>query len=244
MTDYSAQAHFGDYDPTTFGWPHATPDLVPLSFDGVSFGSCARDAHPVFIALLTELVPLIPGGLHAGSCGAYSTTDDLAGGVWSFHHYGIAIDVNWNVNKMGVPNPATGEYAIPHAQASAIAHKYGCEYGGDWSSPKDWMHFEVHLSPAVAQTVQVLDPTDELMGELMAFYGSQAAFEAAMRNLVHQEIGKYMALYNPANKTWDGGMHAVQTVIARELALYGFSPKAGASAVTPEAVVAAPEQPA
>lgn len=157
-TTLASRAHFGDYTPTDFGWPHKVPDLVPLEFDGVSFGSCARDAHGVFTALLTELVPHIPGGLHAGSCGAYSTTDDLPDGSWSFHRYGIAIDVNWNVNKMGVPNAATGKYAIPHKIASQLARKYGCEYGGDWTNPKDWMHFEIHLSPQVARTVTANSP--------------------------------------------------------------------------------------
>lgn len=177
-TTLADAAHFGDYNPTDFGWPHTVPDLVPLTFDGVSFGSCARDAHGVFMALLTELVPHIQDGLHAGSCGGYSTTDDLPDGSWSFHRYGIAIDINWNVNKMGVPNAATGKYAIPHKIASQIAHKYGCEYGGDWTNPKDWMHFEVHLSPQVARAVTATattDTTEDDMADLTAAQLGQIA---------------------------------------------------------------------
>lgn len=191
----AAQAHFGDYTPTDFGWPHQVPDLVPLQFDGVSFGSCARDAHGVFTALLTELVPHIKGGLHAGSCGAYSTTDDLPDGSWSFHRYGIAIDVNWNVNKMGVPRAARGRYAIPHKIASQIARKYGCEYGGDWTNPKDWMHFEIHLSPQVARTVTADSPyVQEDDMDISKFFRGADKKPHQVRTLVRAELQPLLKL--------------------------------------------------
>lgn len=184
---YASQAHFNNYDPSSFGWSRNV-DLVPLTFDGVNFGQCARAAHPVLTAVLAELVPLIPGGLKAGSCWAYSTTDDLAGGTWSFHHYGIAMDVNWNVNKMGVPNAAKGQYAIPHAAASAIARKYGCEYGGDWTAPKDWMHFEVHLPPSVARAVVPTHPTPtppDFLEQIMALDRNSADYKNLVADIVH-----------------------------------------------------------
>ena len=164
---YASDAHFNNYDPSGFGWPRQA-DLVPLSFNGVNFGQCARAAHPVFMALLGELVPHIPGGLKAGSCWAYAATDDLPDGSWSFHHYGIAIDVNWNVNHMGNNIPdASGQYAIPRAAATAIAHKYGCEWGGNWLGGfHDDMHFEIHLTPAQAAAVtpyQLSAPKDKPM---------------------------------------------------------------------------------
>jgi hypothetical protein len=158
------QAHFGNYNPSTLGWSR-NPDLVPLEFGGTNFGQCARQVHGVFTAILTELVPHIPGGIAFGPHDdwAYSATDDLSDGSWSFHHYGIAFDLNWRENPMGTysSNPDAGRTgAIPHTLASQIAEKYGCEYGGDWSGGdghagfKDFMHFECHLSPAVAATVQ------------------------------------------------------------------------------------------
>ena len=173
MTDLAAVAHFNDYDPSSFGWPR-TVDLVPFEFQGTNFGQCARDVLPVFMAVLTELVPHIPGGINFGPHDdwAYATTDDLAGGVWSFHHHGIAFDLNWDENPMGdyATNPDAGKLgAIPHDAASAIAMKYGCEYGGDWSGGeghvgfKDYMHFECHLTPDVARTVQPIITTEEDM---------------------------------------------------------------------------------
>lgn len=160
----ASKAHFDNYSPSTFGgWKFETiPELVPLEFDGVNFGQCAKAAHGLFSAFLTELIPHIPGGLKAGKCWGFSATDDLPDGSWSFHHYGLAIDVNWNANPMGTyaTNPDAGQtYAIPRAVASEIAHKYGMEYGGDWSGGdgqtgfKDYMHFEIHLSEADASAV-------------------------------------------------------------------------------------------
>lgn len=159
----SDRAHFNNYDPASFGWPHRVPDLVPLEFNGVNFGTCAKDAHGLFTRLLTELVPHIEGGLKPGFCWCYSTTDDLPDGSWSFHRYGIAIDVNWNVNKMGNDIPdATGKYAMPRAKATELAHKYGCEWGGNWLGGfHDNMHIEIHLSPDDARTITAdLSPTD------------------------------------------------------------------------------------
>lgn len=194
---YAAAAQFGNYNPNAFGWPR-NADLVPLRFDDVNFGQCARDAHPVFMALLAELVPRIPGGLKAGSCWAYAATDDLPDGSWSFHHYGIAIDVNWNVNHMGTNIPdATGQYAIPRAAATAIAAKYGCEWGGNWSGGfHDNMHFEIHLPPAQARAVTSLNPKDAPMSavELTTITNAIKAvnkrldgLQAALTVIVHGE---------------------------------------------------------
>lgn len=179
---YADQAYFNNYDPSSFGWPRGGP-LVPFSFAGSTFGQCARDVKNVFTAVLTELVPHIPGGINFGPHDdwAYSATDDLAGGRWSFHHYGIAFDLNWLEDPMGdySTNPDAGRRgSIPHAAASAIAHKYGCEYGGDWSGGeghrgfKDYMHFECHLSPSVARTVTA---TSE---EFTVDSAAKAAFDA------------------------------------------------------------------
>lgn len=61
-------------------------------------------------------------------------------------------------------------------------------------------------------------PPPDIMEEIMAFYASKAAFEADIRAIVHDEIGKFAKLYDPATKTWDGGGHALQTVVARQIA--------------------------
>lgn len=210
MTDLAAKAHFDNYDPSSFGWPHDVPDLVPFEFAGVNFGQCARAAHGVLTAVLTELVPHLKGGLHAGRCWAYSTTDDLPDGSWSFHRYGLAMDVNWDVNPMGTysVNPDTGERgSIPHDAASAIATKYGCEYGGDWSGGdwhtgfKDYMHFECHLSPADARLVQ---PDTDLLEEIMSLDRNSDDYKQFLDDVAHAVVTAEITSHDGALHTTIG----------------------------------------
>jgi hypothetical protein len=197
MTDYAAQAHWNNYDPSSFGWPR-NADLVPFTFQGVNFGQCARAALPVFTALLNELVPLIPGGIDAVRAvkddWSYAATDDLPDGSWSFHHYGTAFDLDWSKNPMGTytSNPLEGQQgAIPHEAASRIARRYGCEWGGDWSGGhgnsgfKDFMHFEVHLSPDLARTVMPLTTGGLTMdAEVKAAFAALGDQIATLRKVV------------------------------------------------------------
>lgn len=163
MRDLAALAAFGDYTPADFGWAARDPEqdsalLAPFEYNGVSFGSMHVDVHGLFTALLDQLVPLIPGGLVAGTCGCYNPASVEQDGDRSFHTYGIAIDVNWAANPMGAPRRPTGPHTLP-AATSSIARSFGCEWGGDWASPKDWMHIECHLHPDVASTVE---PEDQM----------------------------------------------------------------------------------
>lgn len=161
-----SQAHFDDYWPPDFGWggrndPASHPDmLVAFHHSGVNFGQVHKYAAGLFTCLLNDLVPHVPGGLHASSCWGYSTTDNLPDGTRSFHSFGLAIDVNWNVNHMGTNIPdASGKWAIPRPLATSLARKYGLEWGGNWRGGyHDNMHFEVHLPPDVARTVQPVPP--------------------------------------------------------------------------------------
>jgi hypothetical protein len=159
MTNYAALAHFGNYEPWTFGWPDPDTgafdpvrDLVPFTHSGVPFGSMHRDVVPFFTAVLDRLVPLIPGGLVAGQCGCYNPASRTVGGSPSFHTIGCAIDVNWGSNPMYAKDRPSGDFALP-PETSQIAHELGGEWGGDWSYPQDWMHIECHLTPDIARTV-------------------------------------------------------------------------------------------
>jgi len=159
MATLASKAHFGVYNPADIGWggshdPEAHSNLLkPFSFNGVTFGPMHVDVHGLFAALLAELVPKIEGGLVAGTCGCYNPSSKTVGGDRSFHTYAIAIDVNWNANPMYRKSHPTGPHTLPLA-TSGIAKAFGCEWGGDWSYPQDWMHIECHLSPAAARTVK------------------------------------------------------------------------------------------
>lgn len=168
MTTYTQLAHFNDYYPPNFGWGARDPRndsslLVPFSHSGAKFGLMHRDVVPVFKALLDELVPHISDGLDdAADDGCYNPASVTVGGTRSFHTWAIAIDVNWRANPMYAPNRPTGGDALPPI-TSSIARKYGCEWGGDWSYPQDWMHIECHLSPDVARHVTSTNPTGKFL---------------------------------------------------------------------------------
>lgn len=174
----ATEAHFGNYGPASFGWGARDPErdsslLVPFSYQGVSFGSMHRDVVGVFTNVLNDLVPLIPGGLIINTCGCYNPKSVTVGGDRSFHTFAIAIDVNWRKNPMGVPSRPTGVGALP-AATSQIARKWGCEWGGDWTYPQDWMHLEVHLTPAAARAVKAqpqeedMANSDDILAEIKA----------------------------------------------------------------------------
>jgi len=200
--DLESKAHFGNYNPYSFGWK-IEPNLVPFTFKGVNFGQCAAEVHDIFIALLTELEPIIPGGIAFGPHDdwAYSSTDELPDGSPSFHHFGIAFDLNWRENPMGnyANNPdASQKGAIPTQKAIAIARKYGCEYGASWSGGpnrlgfKDYMHFECHLDRSVAKAFKFVPPApvDPFLETIMALYANRAEFETALRAIVHDEVAQ------------------------------------------------------
>lgn len=163
----ATEAYFGNYGPANFGWGARDPEkdsslLVQFQHSGVSFGSMHRDVVGLFTNVLNDLVPLISGGLVAGQCGCYNPRSVTVGGDRSFHTYAIAIDVNWGSNPMYAKSRPTGKYALPLA-TSQIARKWGCEWGGDWTAPQDWMHIECHLTPAQARAVKANTNGDEEM---------------------------------------------------------------------------------
>lgn len=162
MTDYASKAHFGVYNPALFGWggkndPMKHPKLlVPFRHSGAYYGLMHRDAVPFFTAVFNELVPKIPGGI-AGKKdeGCYNPASRTVGGDRSFHTYAIATDTNWSDNGMYQKHKSGDEGVLPDA-TKGIVRKYGGEWGGTWTYPQDWMHIELHLSPADARKLAPL----------------------------------------------------------------------------------------
>lgn len=63
----------------------------------------------------------------------------------SHHSYGCVVDLNWNSNPMigatdGKYQPGVDPYSVTQ-EVVAIWKKHGFYWGGDWTSPKDYMHF-------------------------------------------------------------------------------------------------------
>ncbi|RJQ80335.1 M15 family peptidase [Pseudonocardiaceae bacterium YIM PH 21723] len=141
---------WGNYDPPSLGWD--SNDIVPYSYDGVEFPDGVQEISvPLWNALLGQLVPLLPGGLKAGTCWGFKATSTTTGGTLGFHAYGVALDINAPDNEMR-PDGSDGPHTVPEA-AEGIARSLGMEWGGGWTSPKDYMHFEIHLTPAQVETV-------------------------------------------------------------------------------------------
>lgn len=145
---------FGCYRPDTFGWTGCDgADIVDFAFDGAEFaGGVARLAVPIFTRALTELRD--GAGLQfdtrdprdAGNWG-YECRRISGSGNWSFHAYGLAIDICAPVNPSGDPNPAPSPFRVPNGTGARL-RPWGIEWGGDWDrNSVDRMHLEVHLSP-------------------------------------------------------------------------------------------------
>ena len=141
--------HFGNYDPSSFGWTPDGSQVVGYSYAGASFPQGVhRLVAPLFNGLLADLVHAglhIPTGpvLTAGNWG-YEARDVRGATYLSFHAYGLAIDVDAPHNPM---TTAPGYGTMPH-NAGALATKWGCEWGGSWSGRRDLMHYECHLAPS------------------------------------------------------------------------------------------------
>ena len=145
---------FGCYRPDTFGWPKcAAADIVPYSFGGAEFaGGVARLAAPIFDKALTELHD--SAGLRfdtrapslAGNWG-YECRTIAGSATYSFHAYGLALDIAAPHNARLDANPPPSPYRVPNGTGARLSH-LGIEWGGDWGrNSLDRMHIEIHLTP-------------------------------------------------------------------------------------------------
>jgi hypothetical protein len=138
-------------DPASFGWVRAA-NQVPFTWQGHAFGRVAAGTQPLWTGLLTELVPLIPGGL-TGDLGCFEDRNNVNNpSAVSFHAYGLACDLNSGDNPNGAPGYGrSGRFVIPPA-AHDIAARWGMEWGGDFRGVQDPMHLELHLTPQQVAT--------------------------------------------------------------------------------------------
>lgn len=110
-------------------------NLVTKRWRGLSFTVNQSVAYR-FIGLLNDLrkagyMPKVLGGYNNRNIAGTSTK--------SLHAYGMALDIDPGLNPVQY---GSNNHALP-ANISSIARKWGLEWGGDWSSYKDPMHFSV-----------------------------------------------------------------------------------------------------
>lgn len=86
----------------------------------------------------------------AGDTGAYNCRRITNGNGFSLHAYGIAADINWNSNPYRDDNVLVTDMPVAMVEAiKGIRTKGGARvfrWGGDYSSVKDAMHYEVVAS--------------------------------------------------------------------------------------------------
>jgi hypothetical protein len=142
--------HMDSQDPSAWGWPRgAAARIVPFSYRGHAFPSgVASGTQAVFTAALDRICAQ-PGfqlptstGLDAG-CWGYSDRKKASGSGWSFHAYGLALDVAAPWNPMGRNKPRPSVHRLPENTHDLIS-PLGLVWGGTFG---DWMHIECHLSP-------------------------------------------------------------------------------------------------
>lgn len=144
---------FGSYDPSAWGWPRCSDQRYEsFSYAGHSFPSGVVVGHGRYWTRALDILCAQPGfrlpdstGLDAGCWG--QECRPIAGtNRWSFHSYGLALDVAapWNPARAGPP--AASPHRLP-VNSGDLLRDMGIEWGGDWASSLDWMHIETHLTP-------------------------------------------------------------------------------------------------
>lgn len=129
MANYARVANFGD--PLEPDWKKNNLVTV-VALNGQRF-VVHRDAAPSFQGLLNDLGST---GYDIKSDGGFNYRNIRGGNTLSQHAFGNAIDVNAADNPLG-----SRTHNLP-ANISDMAQKRGLEWGGNWQSRPDPMHFE------------------------------------------------------------------------------------------------------
>lgn len=145
---------FGEYDPTAWGWPRcADQRYQAYSFGGHGFPSGVVVGTGRYWDHALETLCAQPGfrlpdttGLDAG-CWGQECRPIAGSNRWSFHSYGLALDIAAPWNPARANPPMDTPYRLP-TNTGDLLHGMGIEWGGDWATSLDWMHIESHLTPA------------------------------------------------------------------------------------------------
>lgn len=118
--------------------------------------TCNATAIPAF-RLLADVLADHGYEVFPGQTGAYNYRVIAGTNILSVHSWGLAIDVNWNLNAVNLPSSsiASNFKAAAEEIVNTIFTNNGqrvFRWGGHWSSKKDWMHFEVVCTAADIKT--------------------------------------------------------------------------------------------
>ena len=129
MANWGTTSVFGD--PSQPGW--AQENLVTVTASNGQTWQVNKLAAPAFQAFLHDLEA---AGYDPQSSGGYNYRPIRGSSRLSQHAFGNAIDINAQSNALG-----SSQTDMP-ANVSALAAKYGLEWGGNWKNRPDPMHFE------------------------------------------------------------------------------------------------------
>lgn len=129
MANYARVANFGD--PLEQDWQKN--NLVTVVAPNGQRFVVHKDAAPSFQGLLNDLGGT---GYDIKSDGGFNYRNIRGGNTLSQHAFGNAIDMNAAENPLG-----SRKHNFP-ANISEMADKRGLEWGGNWQSRADPMHFE------------------------------------------------------------------------------------------------------
>jgi hypothetical protein len=143
--------YFDSQDPAAWGWPRgAAARIVPFTYRGHDFPAGVADGTQAVFTAALDRICAQPGfrlpastGLDAG-CWGYSDRKKASGSGWSFHAYGLALDIAAPWNPMSRRKPPASIHRLPE-NTHELVKPLGLVWGGTFG---DWMHIECHLSPA------------------------------------------------------------------------------------------------
>jgi hypothetical protein len=160
--------------------------------EAVGFGGGVREEIRELVSLLLQVserrghINLEPEWCHGAQCRPIK----LAGGGFtttpSNHSWGLAVDLNAPVNPLGGTS-----HTIERPMAD-LWNKYGFRWGGDYSTTKDWMHFEFMGTPADAKEATER-ARSELSGEVAELTPEQEKAIKGMTTFLDtllEELGK------------------------------------------------------
>jgi hypothetical protein len=161
--------------------------------EDVSFPGGVREEIHELVSLLLQVserrghINLQPGWCWGAGCRPIKLSDGTFTDVPSNHSWGLAVDLNAPVNQLG-----GSTHTIPRRMAN-LWNAFGFRWGGDFSTTKDWMHFEFMGTPDDAKGMTER-AVDELSGEVEVLTPEQ---ERAIRRMsafleaLTEELGRH-----------------------------------------------------